>query len=95
MTYTEMRVMVQVCQNYIYWLAKHDTHLNKCMMAILVDVMTRVERRTAGFVNSKGYLMKLKPHEKECLYYMRNDMPVRLLTAEGDNAVVKILEINL
>jgi ABC-type lipoprotein export system ATPase subunit len=94
LTYSEMRHIVAVCEDYLYLLAQGDSHLSKCMMAILAELMTRIEKRTVGFVFQKGYLFKLKTHEKECLLYLRNERAARLKNAEEENAVTRLLVQN-
>ena len=89
-----MESIILTCEDYVNILTNVDTHLNKCMMVIFVELMNRVEKRIVGFPNPKGYLFKLRPYEKQAILWIQNERHVRLGTSFAQNAVTRLLVQN-
>jgi hypothetical protein len=99
LTWEQLEQITTVCRGYINILALTETHLNKCMMIIFMELSNRVEKRIIGQVNTNGYLFKLKPYEKQAILYMRNEIGVRCARLfdrdYGANAIVRLLKQNI
>jgi hypothetical protein len=91
LTFAEMDFIKYDCQYWVKLLSQDDTHLNKCMMVIFVELMNRVEIKMVGMVKKQGYLFKLKPYEREAILYMRNELRSEPF---NDNAIVRLLKQN-
>lgn len=82
-------------QTLIYWGSWPNLNSpeEKCIAAVLLQLGNKIARRTAGFVNRKGYAIKLTPAELHGLGYMKANLhPVHQV--DLDNACVRLIKQN-
>lgn len=91
LTFDNLRHISNTCTYWITCLSVEDTHLNKCMVSILANLVQRINVKMIGFVNPKGFVFKLKPYEREAIYYMRNE---QCAPVKDDNSFVRLLKQN-